>query len=234
MAPPFFAYYGVFTDELELVKEAVRQCELYRDALGTAQGPWRHIVNMKGPEPDLKSDPGLWSTSNAWAAAGMARVLATLRNSEFRRQTESEQKLLVHMIQEIVDGAIALDTDASGLLRNYLDEQTWSGEVAGTGLFAAVVFRMAVLEPQTFGSKYPGWACQKLEIVGRCIDVESGIAAPVVNSLKEGQAAPLDGINPEGQAFIVLLYAAWRDWTSASSAEMGRESTLPRKGMDVE
>jgi hypothetical protein len=71
---------------------------------------------------------------------------------------------------------------------------------------------LAVLEPGVFEQRYTDWAMVKLEAVGRHIDEATGIAAPVVNSLNEGQRTPLEGVNPEGQAFVVLLYAAWRDW----------------------
>ncbi|KAL6712036.1 hypothetical protein ACN47E_003079 [Coniothyrium glycines] len=214
MVPPFFAYYGVFTDNIGHVHEAVRQCELYRDILKTESGPWKHIVNAEGTEPDLKTDPGLWSTSNAWAAAGMARVLATIQKSKYAAQMKSEQDSLVHMTKEIIDGAIKFDTDDSGLLRNYLDDDSWFGEVAGTALLAAATFRIAVLALGSFEVKHTDWAQRKVEIVSNFVDANTGIAAPVVNSLSEGQRTPLNGINPEGQAFVVLLYAAWRDWKS--------------------
>ena len=77
MAPPFLAYYAADTDNEDLLREVVRQCGLYREVLqlntgSSYDGLWRHII---GPEAQ---DTGLWSTGNAWAAAGMARVLATV------------------------------------------------------------------------------------------------------------------------------------------------------------
>ncbi len=212
MVPPALAYYGIFSADIDVVKESMRQCELYCEVLGTQKGYWKHIANAEGTG-SVKSDDGAWCTSNAWAAAGMARLCATLRKSHYASETEREQKALLKMTKDILDGAIDADTDASGLLRNYLDDETWFAEVAGTALMAATTFRMAVLEHGIFGEQYTGWATSKLEAVGRHIDEETGIVAPVVNSLKEGQRTPLNGINPEGQAFVVLLYAAWRDWT---------------------
>jgi hypothetical protein len=46
-----------------------------------ASGLWTHI---RGP---VINDPGIWSTGNAWAAAGMMRILATLVKFPLRRQT---------------------------------------------------------------------------------------------------------------------------------------------------
>jgi rhamnogalacturonyl hydrolase YesR len=179
-----------------------------------------HIVNAGKPAPGEREgdDRGFWSTSNGWAAAGMARILATVRESKFTEHMQEMQSSLVDMIRDIVSGAMLLDTDGSGLLRNYLDDETWWGEVAGTALSAATAFRMTVLEPDIFGSKYTDWALQKMNVVGRCLNVDTGIASPVVNSLKESQRTPLSGPNPEGQAFVVLLYAAWRDWKTRTSA----------------
>ncbi|KAI4651672.1 uncharacterized protein J4E79_009153 [Alternaria viburni] len=202
MVPPAIAYHGVVTSDTGMVKESVQQCRLYCEVLGTSKGYWRHIANDEGTD-SVKSDDGAWCTSNAWAAAGMTRVLATLRKSQYQSETADEQSTLLDMTKDILDGAIEADTDASGLLRNYLDDETWFAEVAGTALMAATVFRIAVLEPGTFGER-------------RHLDEETGVAAPVVNSLKEGQRTPLNGINPEGQAFVVLLYAAWRDWRTAA------------------
>ncbi|KAF2132670.1 Six-hairpin glycosidase [Dothidotthia symphoricarpi CBS 119687] len=212
MVPPFLAFYGVFTDDVDTIREAVRQCELYRDVLSTATRAWKHIVNAQDGAEGLKDDSGLWSTSNGWVAAGMARVLATLQKSRFAGETADEQASLLKMIQQILDGVMVFDTDSSGLLRNYLDDETWWGEVSGTALLAATTFRMAVLKPGIFGTTYTNWAVRKMEVVSCCIDETTGIAQPFVNPLKEGQKTPLEGVSPEGQAFVVLMFAAWRDW----------------------
>jgi len=216
MVPPFLAYYAVFTNDLDLLLESVEQCEHYRDILGTENGAWKHVANTGG-QGDMKSDDGAWCTGNAWAAAGMSRVLATLVHSQYASQTARPQASLIDMTKDILDAAIQADTHGSGLLRNYLDDESWFGEVAGTALMTATVFRVAVLEPEIFQAvKYTAWAERKVEAIGRHVDSETGIAAPVVNSLKEGQRTPLDGINPEAQAFVVLMFAAWRDWKQAT------------------
>lgn len=216
MVPPFLAYYGVYKDDEEMVREAIHQCCSYSETLSTVKGLWMHIVSVGklAPGERQEDDKGLWSTSNGWAAAGMARVLATLRSSRFAEQMHEEQVLLREMIEVIVRGAVDQDTDDSGLLRNYLDDETWWGEIAGTALLAATVFRIAVLEPDVFQARYTDWALKKMDIVRQCIDAETGVVAPVVNPLKENQRTPLSGPSPEGQAFVALMYAAWRDWKS--------------------
>ncbi|KAF3051993.1 hypothetical protein E8E11_010634 [Didymella keratinophila] len=214
MVPPFLAYYGVYTQNVDMIREAVGQCRLYHELLTTETGLWKHIVTVgqRALGEREEDDAGLWSTSNGWAAAGMARVLATILGSGMGEQLRGEQRLLVEMVEGIVRGAMAVDTDGSGLLRNYVDDETWFGEAAGTALLAATAYRMAVLDPSIFDTKYTDWALQKMNAVARCVDIGTGIVAPVVNPLKESQRTPLGGPSPEGQAFVVLLYAAWRDW----------------------
>jgi rhamnogalacturonyl hydrolase YesR len=215
MGPPYMAYLGVVTEDMDLLQEMIRQCELYCELLVTETGVWRHVANAPGVG-DVKTDNGAWCTGNAWAAAGMVRCLATLRKSRYAAESIADQNSLVKMTADILDGTMKADTHTSGLLRNYLDDESWFGEVAGTALMAATAFRIAVLEPPRFGQEYTDWAIKKMEAVWRHIDRETGVVAPVVNSLKEGQRTPLDGVNPEGQAFVVLLFAAWRDWTDAT------------------
>lgn len=110
MTPPFLAYYGAATKNASLLKTAVTQCGLYRDVLqtrnGTSRGLWTHI---DGP---LHYDPGHWSTGNAWAAAGMTRVLATVTKAP---PGVLDQKFVKHAeinlktwIKEILDGAMAM------------------------------------------------------------------------------------------------------------------------------
>jgi hypothetical protein len=93
---------------------------------------------------------------------------------------------------------------------------------------AAAAFRLSVLLPSMFGNEYANWATKKLEAIAQHIDPVMGIAAPVVNSLNERQRTPLDGVNPEAQAFIVLCYAAWRDWRAAKDQGVIMRPGVPR------
>lgn len=206
MVPPFLAYYAIAAKDQATLKQAAHQCELYRDVLITPSGPWLHIVGTH------VSDEQLWSSSNGWAAAGMARVLATMAKSPYKDSTRREQKSLTSMIRGIIDGVIKLDTDSSGLLRNYLNDTTWFGEIAGTSILAATAYRMAVLEPGIFGKKYTDWAKRKMDVVDRLIDSKTGIVAPAVNPLNWHDRTPYTSGSPEGQSFVVLLHAAYRDW----------------------
>lgn len=210
MAPPYIAYYAVATSNADLLREAVQQCGLYRQVLITSPlNLWHHIV---GPN---NADPGIWSTGNAWAAAGMTRILATVLKAPSSLITSTERNQLTNnlntWIKEILDGAIKSPAD-DGLLRNYLNDTTWFGEISGSTLLASVAYRVGVLQPKVFGSKYLQWADEIRWTLGENGHVtDDGIVKPAVNPLGWGDTTPFTTGSPEGQNFVVLMYAAWRD-----------------------
>lgn len=251
MAPPTLAYWAVQTGDPDLLATAVQQCLLYRDVLvvppndsedagdsasAAAVGLWHHII---GPE---SQDLGIWSTGNAWAAAGMARVLATAKkapssallpsssSSSSDSGTTIDTDSLESAIRAILDGAIALDEAEPDepLLRNYLNDTTWFGELSGTTLLAATAYRMAVLAPATFGAGatetetgtgtggYVAWADAKRREVTARIGSD-GLLYPVVNPLDWSDRTPA-AESPEAQSFAVLLFAAYRDYCQGSEA----------------
>ncbi|KAJ7283414.1 hypothetical protein C8J57DRAFT_1447551 [Mycena rebaudengoi] len=210
MVPPSLAYFAADTQNLNLLHESYLQCGLYRDILQRDGGAWEHII---GPQ---NQDTGLWSTSNAWAAAGMARVLATIMKAPVASSADWRKAAindLTEWIREILNDAMKFSTDG-GLLRNYLDESSGDGrafgEISGTSLLASVAFRMVVLRPSDFGRHYILWADRVRNIMALHI-TNSGIATPAVNPMNAGDTTPLSIGSPEGNNFVVLMYAAWRD-----------------------
>lgn len=222
MVPPFIAYYAADVGNATLLQESVKQCGHYRQVLrsNTTQphrGVWEHIIGPK------THDSGLWSTGNAWAAAGMARVLATVirapvaRNTTWREGTIND---LTGWITEILDGAMASSMDG-GLVRNYMNKMDRTaggfGEISGSALLAAVAYRMAVLKPEKYGDKYITWADGiRRTLGGRDASgnphvTGGGIVTPAVNPLGWLDTKPVTTGSPEGQVFVVLMYAAWRD-----------------------
>ncbi|KAF7316514.1 hypothetical protein MIND_00170600 [Mycena indigotica] len=229
MAPPFIAYLGADTNNLTLLETAYRQSGLYREVLllgtnSTSPAPlvnasvsntkWRHIV---GPE---SADAGFWSTGNAWAAAGMARVLATITKAPITANATWKAAAvqdLTGWIKEIVDGARLSPPAADGLLRNYLDDTNDSGlgfgEISGSSMLASVVYRMVVLAPKAFPAKtYLPFADGLRGALAKNQHITSnGTATPAVNPLWWKDTKPWTAGSPEGQSFVVLMYAAWRD-----------------------
>lgn len=219
MAPPALAYWAVQTNNVTLLNVAIQQCNLYRDILAIpvnedgdknswhAAGLWRHII---GP-PDGNNDNGIWSTGNAWAAAGMSRVLATAKNSKLEAD-DLLLDMLKNSIKGILDGAIALDNAEPDqpLLRNYLNDTTWFAELSGTTLLAATAYRAAQLDPARFRQKYVTWADEKREAVTAMIG-DDGLLSPVVNPLNWTDRTPA-ARSPEAQSFAILMFSAYRDF----------------------
>ncbi|KAJ7218593.1 hypothetical protein GGX14DRAFT_595365, partial [Mycena pura] len=233
MAPPFIAYYAADSHNASLLETAYRQCGLQREVLlflsnsstpsrpdtSASSGRWSHIV---GPQ---SADPGLWSTGNGWAAMGMARVLATITKAPVARSPAAPWRAaaladLTAWIKEIVDGARGSPPDG-GLLRNYLDDTVSAhgfGEISGTSMLAAVAYRMVVLAPHEFpAATYVPWADSVratlggLDAAGLPHVTASGIVTPAVNPLGWQDTTPFTAGSPEGNNFVVMLYAAWRD-----------------------
>ncbi|KAJ4358429.1 uncharacterized protein N0V89_003012 [Didymosphaeria variabile] len=217
MIPPFLAFYAVAVDDINVMEAAVAQCEAYykelaqKDESGPDHGLWHHIA---GPKHD---DPGYWSTGNGWVAAGLTRVLATLMSWESTRGSGFEGVVsLKRMIRDLIDGVVTTDLHRheEELLPNYLyakDDEPWFGDVAGTALLTSAVYRMMRLDYEHF-RRYRQWADRKSKAVFSCVDLESGIARPTVDSLKHAQREPLMTGNPEAQSFVVLMWAAMRDF----------------------
>ncbi|KAJ6550266.1 hypothetical protein B0H19DRAFT_951941 [Mycena capillaripes] len=243
MAPPFIAYFGAASNNASLLETAYLQCGLYREVLllgsnasafapagtSTTNGLWHHIV---GPQ---SAEPGLWSTGNGWAAMGMARVLATVLKAPAAQGAPwraAAVRDLTAWIKEILDGARAAPT-ADGLLRNYLNDTSGDGhgfgEISGSAMLAAVAYRMVVHAPEAFGADvYAAWADGVRGVLGG-EDAEgkphitsNGTATPAVNPLGWGDVAPWTAGSPEGNNFVVLLYAAWRDCIFAGKCKKPR------------
>jgi rhamnogalacturonyl hydrolase YesR len=212
MVPPFLAYYAVATKNMTIMREAVRQGFLYRDVLGisasgnnSTAGLWKHIG---GPQTN---DKGLWSTGNGWAAMGMMHVLAIAKYSGAEYFISEEVRTLKSIVKDILNAAIRLDKAEPDepLLRNYLDNTSWFGELSGTSLLAATAYRAAELDPGTFGQEFVDWADEKRVAIEARINPDTGLLAPVVNPLGWGDRTPAVE-SPEGQSFGIMLFAAER------------------------
>ncbi|KAF6747154.1 hypothetical protein DFP72DRAFT_992618 [Ephemerocybe angulata] len=178
MVPPFLAYYAADKSDEDLLKETVKQCGLYRDILQT----------------DTKE-----------SYKGMTRVLATVLKApvaEGKAWQKDATAQLTGYIKEILDGAMGSQKDQD-LLRNYfqdIDGQHGFGEISGSSLLAAVAYRMAVIAPSTFTTKYITFADDLRKALG--------------GNDKDGNPH-ITKHRPEGQAFVVLMYAAYRDCINA-------------------
>ncbi|KAJ6547575.1 Six-hairpin glycosidase-like protein [Mycena capillaripes] len=149
MVPPFLAYYGVLTGNTTLINEAYNQIKLYRNYLRdtSAKNLWKHIV-LGTDSADAANDEGHWSTGNGWAAAGMLRVLATMKNSPYSKDFSNQQKDLGNWVKEIHTAMFA-NLDSTNIFTNYADQpMNTTGmfyDTASTTLLASTVYRVSLL-----------------------------------------------------------------------------------------
>ncbi|KAM6483822.1 Six-hairpin glycosidase-like protein [Trichoderma sp. SZMC 28011] len=207
MSFPFLAYLAVQHNDTSLMSLTVQQCGLQRAVLKGSSLSWQHII---GPQ---SQDTGLWSTSNGWAGYGMVRVLHTLQKWSGSASMTSQASQLKGWIKEILDGAIQSSMDG-GLLRNYLNDSSWFGEISGTAVLSAVAYRMAVNDPTMFPQSYITWADSNRRSLAQKQN-SNGLFSPAVNPYNWHDRAKYTAGSPEGQAFAVYLYTAYRDCVNA-------------------
>ncbi|UKZ96825.1 uncharacterized protein TrAFT101_011601 [Trichoderma asperellum] len=207
MSFPFLAYLAVEQNDTSLMSVTVQQCGLQRAVLKGNNLSWQHII---GPQ---SQDTGLWSTSNGWAGYGMVRVLHTLQKWSGSASMISQATQLKGWIKEILGGAMQSSLD-DGLLRNYLNDSSWFGEISGTSVLSAVAYRMAVNDPDMFPQSYITWADTNRKSLAKKQNSE-GIFSPAVNPYDWHDRTQFTTGSPEGQAFTVYLYTAYRDCVNA-------------------
>ncbi|KAA1465990.1 Six-hairpin glycosidase [Dentipellis sp. KUC8613] len=205
MAPPFIAYYGALQGGKAgqaLLQEAYDQCRLYRDVLRDPQtGLWHHILLGDG------TDDSLWGTGNGWAAAGMLRVLETIRGSASAKVMKEQQKNLTSWVDEILTGAWQYQ-HPNGTLFNYLNDATSFADTSSTALLATSSFRLATL---TGSPRHIPAAVRALRLIRASVDADGWLQGTVDPLSFSTPSAP--GVHsPEGQSFVLLLHSAWRDF----------------------
>jgi hypothetical protein len=207
MAPPFIAYFAITQGgdaEIPLLQIAYDQCRLYRDQLFDADASlWRHVTLGDW------QDNTHWATGNGWAAAGMLRVVQTMNNSMFASDFVAQSNNLTSWINEILNGVWA-NQQAGGNLLNSLGDNTSFADSASTALLASVTYRMAALTNDT---THLASANSALRFVSNNID-SNGWLQNTVNpyTFTTPTNASAGAVSPEGQAFVLLMHAAWRDY----------------------
>lgn len=232
MVPPFLAFYAADQGNETLLLESYKQCEYQRAVLKANEtyygsepfyGIWHHII---GPQ---SQDLGLWSTGNGWAAGGMVRVLATIlkapvaQSATWKDQAVSD---LTTWLKEIIDGVMGSPLE-NGMVHNYMDVDGSIAagrlypELAGSLMISNVIYRLAVLQPETFGASYIKWADGVRTTLGGSDPAgykhvsTNGTIAPTVDPLNWFALEPFTAGSPEANGFAVMMYSAWRDCIKA-------------------
>ncbi|KAI0650661.1 Six-hairpin glycosidase [Trametes meyenii] len=207
MAPPFIAYFGALeggSGGLSLLKIAYKQCKLYRQYLRDSSGLWKHIVLGNW------SDTHHWGTGNAWAAAGMMRVLQTIRHSKLASKLKSEQADLTSWINEIVSASWK-HQHSNGTLFNYIDESNSFADSSSTALLASVTYRLATL---TGDNSHIPAANKAYNLIRSSVDSNGWLRNTVDPETFNTSSLP-GAHSPEGQSFVILLHAAYRDYKAS-------------------
>ncbi|WVW86366.1 hypothetical protein I302_108410 [Kwoniella bestiolae CBS 10118] len=211
MVPPFLAYYAVLHNNQTLLQEAYRQCSLYRDTLRQDNGLWAHILLGSGTH-----DPNLWITGNAWAATGMLRVWATIKASSYAGDMSSQMDDLKNWVTEIYDASQSYIT-SDGLFHNYLNDNSSFKDTSGSALMAATGIRLSTLG---ITDTYVPNSLKLLAAVSSYIN-STGYLTQVVNPYDFSKQGTY---SPEGQSFVVMAYAAYKEWDS-----LGRKGSTSGK-----
>jgi hypothetical protein len=189
---------------------------------------------------------------NGWAAAGMPRVLATIMRSKFANSMLQQQVDLTNWVKEIHSGIypylvilypftficpknlltlILLLQDDTNLFRNYPDNSSDFYDASSTALLASTVYRLSVLVgDNTYiaqaeaSRKTLSWSNSTANgSMGTQHITPDGWLTPVVDPLQfdiEGS------MSPEGQAFVLEMEAAWRDWVAAGPKVSGAQGLV--------
>ncbi|PKI85510.1 hypothetical protein MVES1_000490 [Malassezia vespertilionis] len=212
MGPPFFATYGLMTNNAKLISLAYNQVRLLRQYLlfsnTTSQGLYGHIVKDNGKNVIRWLDSRPWLTGNAWVGAGMLRVLATMTHTD-DAQFQAPQNDLRTWIEDLLQVVYKQADPNTGLLRNDLGNTSSFMDGSGSALMAYNAFRFASMVPDK---------TQFVDFAEKVYMTLSGSLAPdgsftsnvqIVNELSTGEQSTTSA---ESLAFLTMLYAARRDY----------------------
>ena len=197
MAPPFLAVTGN-------AQEAVKQIEGFRDLLWLPEK--QLFAHMWDDEEKKFLREACWGVGNGWAAAGMTRVIRTLPTEMI-----TDKQRLVGYVRTLLDGCL-IHQEKDGLFHDIVDDPSSFIETNLAQMLAYTIYR----------GVSGGWldetyidsadlmrqaAHSKVDKYGLVQDV---CGAPHFDS---------PGTAPEGQAFFLLMEAAYRDYSKTAPAE---------------
>lgn len=189
MAPPFLAVAGQ-------PQEAVKQVVGYHKIL---YNPRKKMLYHIWDEDKQTFERKLfWGVGNGWAAAGMTRVINALPESMV-----SEKTLLVGFVQELLDGCLSCQRQ-DGLFHDILDDPSTYVETNAAQMLSYTIYR----------GVRAGWLdCAYLEKADRMrVAVHNRVDdSGLVQGVCGAPHFDRPGTATEGQAFFILMEAAYRD-----------------------
>ena len=191
MAAPFLAVVGQVEDAILQIDGIKRRLWNSRVRL------YAHIWNE---ERNALTRSVHWGVGNGWVAAGITRVIRTLQDS---RAVPHARQLLETHVREVIDGCLVHLRD-DGLFHDVVDQPETFIETNLSQMLAYSIYRGIVggwLPPnyKEYADKMRKAVCQKVDNSGY---VQGVCAAPRFDRA---------GTAPEGQAFFLLMEAAWKE-----------------------
>ena len=104
---------------------------------------------------------------------------------------------------------------SNGTLYNYLDQNTSFADSSSTALLAASSYRLAVI---TGDATHIPAASKAFDLIKASL-TDDGWLLNTVDPETFDTPSVAGSYSPEGQAFVLLLQAAWRDFMSSSTAK---------------
>jgi len=189
MAPPFLAVAGQ-------LDEAMRQIQGIKNRLWNSEK--QLYSHMWDDDSKAFKRAAYWGVGNGWAVAGITRVIRTLPES----CAKEKQELALHL-KDILDGCLAHQRQ-DGLFHDVLDQPDTFIETNSAQMLAYSIYRGIVggwLPPtyKEYADKMRAAVHQKVDASGY---VQGVCAAPTFDRA---------GTAPEGQAFFILMEAAWKE-----------------------
>jgi unsaturated rhamnogalacturonyl hydrolase len=191
MLPPFLAVAGQSD-------EAVKQINGYRRILLNPEKKlYYHIWDQDRQKYERKL---FWGVGNGWAGAGMTRVVRALPDA-----MSAEKKMITGYIKELLDAVLKYQRE-DGLFNDILDDPSSFVDTNSAQMFAYTIFRG--VKGGWLDDSYLKYAYKMRKAAHRKVDafgmVQGVCGAP--NFDRQGTAT-------EGQAFFILMEAAYNDLT---------------------
>ena len=189
MAPPFLAVVGQ-------VEEAIRQIQGIKKRLwNSGKKLYAHIWNE---DQKTLRRAAYWGVGNGWAAAGITRVIRALPESRAK-----EKQMLVLHLRDLLDGCLSYQRQ-DGLFHDVVDQPDTFVETNLAQMLAYSLYRG--IAGGWLPSEYKEQADKLRKSVHQKVDA-SGYVQGVCGAPKFDRA----GTAPEGQAFFLLMEAAWQE-----------------------
>lgn len=193
MAPPFLAVAGH-------PSEAVKQIEGFREVLWLPEkGLFAHIWD-DGEQAFMRQ--ACWGVGNGWAAAGMTRVIGALPAA-----MANEKQRLVNDVKAVLDGCLAHQR-MDGLFHDVVDDSSTFVETNLAQMLAYTIYRGVTGE--WLSATYLEAANNMRQAAHNKVD-EYGLVQDVCGAPHFDQP----GTATEGQAFFLLMEAAYKDYSQA-------------------